>query len=329
MSVTDGEILVDLAELDAKKTEAAAKKAATGKDVAAVVDPAAVAAPKKDAPTTVSPEEGLAKVQKQLDDEKIARLKAENERDAAQHRARTAEQGEVAARTDVQTTQLDLVKTAITQLSTNADSLVAKYAEAAAAGDWTTAAKIQSDMSLNSARLVTLEDGKKRLEAAPKPVARPSSDPVEEYVSRIGAEYPRSRAWLRAHPDFVRDRAKNDQMVAAHNLAVARGYALDTDDYFKDVEETLRIRKADPDPKDPALNGGGEDPLTDAATPTGNRTAAPAGAPPSRSGNGAGGNRPGVVRLTADEREIARLNGMTDEEYAREKVALKAEGRLN
>jgi hypothetical protein len=35
------------------------------------------------------------------------------------------------------------------------------------------------------------------------------------------------------------------------------------------------------------------------------------------------------VKLTADEIEMARLNDMTPEEYARQKLALTREGRLN
>src|ERR1700689_4374265 len=101
-------------------------------DAAAVTDP-----PKKDPAAAVSPEEGLEKLKKQLADEQTARADEQRRREAAERRAQAAEQGEVQAKTDVQATQLDLVKTAITQLTATGETLVAKYAEAASAGDWT------------------------------------------------------------------------------------------------------------------------------------------------------------------------------------------------
>jgi phage I-like protein len=36
-----------------------------------------------------------------------------------------------------------------------------------------------------------------------------------------------------------------------------------------------------------------------------------------------------VVRLSKDEREMAQMMGMTDQEYAKNKLALVKEGKLN
>jgi hypothetical protein len=57
------------------------------------------------------------------------------------------------------------------------------------------------------------------------------------------------------------------------------------------------------------------------------RRSAPVAAPVSRSGQ-APGTRPNVVRLTSEEREIARFNKMSDQEYARYKMQLQKEGKL-
>ena len=67
--------------------------------------------------------------------------------------------------------------------------------------------------------------------------------------------------------------------------------------------------------------------MADSAKVTQRRSAPPA-APVSRSGNGTGSS-PNVVRLTSAEREIASMMGMTDKEYAKNKVALQKEGKLN
>jgi hypothetical protein len=109
-------------------------------------------------------------------------------------------------------------------------------------------------------------------------------------------------------------------MVAAHNLALADGYEADTYDYFAHVEDTLKLRQ-------PAREATPEPALSEAAAPS-QRRAAPAAAPVSRAGT-ANGVRPNVVRLSAEEREMASMMNMTDIEYAREKQALQREGKLN
>jgi hypothetical protein len=160
---------------------------------------------------------------------------------------------------------------------------------------------------------------------------RAPSDVVEEFVSRIGAEFPKSREWLRSHPEYVRDAKLNRKMLRAHEDAMDDGIKADTPEYFQAIERTLGITK-------PPTNGSGashDDPMADAATevtPTPEqkpqRRAAPAAAPVSRSGGGTG-SRPNTVRLTPQEVEMAEMMDMSLEEYARNKVALQKEGKLN
>jgi hypothetical protein len=108
-------------------------------------------------------------------------------------------------------------------------------------------------------------------------------------------------------------------MLAAHNLAMADDIPADSDDYFAAIEDTLRIRRQD--------NSGDYDAMADAAKPTQRRSAPPA-APVSRNGGG-GGSKPNRVTLTAAEREMASMMGMTPEEYGRNKLTLQKEGKLN
>jgi phage I-like protein len=67
--------------------------------------------------------------------------------------------------------------------------------------------------------------------------------------------------------------------------------------------------------------------MSTASTPTQRRSAPPA-APVSRSGNGSGG-KPNTYRMTPEEREIAQMMGMSPEDYARNKIALRKEGKLS
>lgn len=318
MSTTDTELKIDLDELDAKKVEIEAKKTAN------VAKPAdiEVIKPETDAGgadrAILRPEEGLEKLKKQLEDEKAARI-------AADQRAQESQDAELRARTEVQGSQLDLVTNAIATVTQANDTLESRYAEALSTQDFPAAAKIQREMATNAARLMQLEAGKAQLEKAPKPTPRAPVDPVERFVSALS---PRSATWVREHPDFVRDPKKNREMLAAHEIALARGHQADTDGYFESIERTLDI--AEPTP---GANGRGTtitiDPMADAAkaAPV-QRRAAPAAAPVTRSGSGAG-NRPNQVTLTAAEVEMAKLNDQTPEEYARNKIKLQREGRLN
>lgn len=313
MSTTHEEIQIDLDEVDAAKAKAAGDKKEPKKDPVEVVRTDGTT--KVDATDAAKTEEGLERLKKQLEGETAARI-------AAEHRANESAESEARARGEMQGTQLDLIKNELDHVTQSSKSLKAEYSAALAAQDYDTAADVQERMSNNAARKLMLENGKAALEKAPKPQARVAADPVDEYVGRIPGEYPRSRAWVRAHPDYVRDPSKNRLMIAAHELALAKGLTADTDSYFDSIEKTLDLNMAAP-----ALKSNGDaDPMKDAAQPT--RKPAPASAPVTRAGTG-NGQRPNQVTLSPDEVEMAERTGQTPEEYARNKVALKKEGRLN
>jgi len=290
-------------------------------DVEVVVADGADAAPA--AAAVVTPDEGIAKLQRELAAERAAR-------ETAERRANAAAQSEAAARGETQESQIAQVATALDVVARNAETLEANYAQLAAAGEWAEAAKVQTQMARNESHRVQLEQGKAALEAAPKPKAavadvRPA-DPVEAIAVQLT---PRSAAWVRAHPEFAADPKKYAQMVAAHNLTISRDFKPDSDEYFAEVEKVLGVDgRAAAKPSDAAGAGaGGDEPLADAAKATGGRGASAPAAPVTRSGTGTG-SRPTVVRLSQAEREAAKASGLTDEEYARNKADLQKQGRL-
>ena len=85
------------------------------------------------------------------------------------------------------------------------------------------------------------------------------------------------------------------------------------------IEDTLKVNRAAP------VYVEQDDPTYEAAKVVQRRTAPPA-APVSRSA--APGTRPNVIRLTLEEREMAKAMKMTEKEYAENKVALQREGKL-
>jgi hypothetical protein len=259
----------------------------------------------------LDPEEGINDLKMKLEQERQARIEAEKN-------ARRAAEVAVEAKNEVQDTNLQLVKNAIDTVKRNNDILKYNYSEAMAVGDYTKAAEIQETMGMNSAKLMELERGRQHMESAPKyevPQQQAPSDPVEALASQLS---PRSADWVRRNPQCVTDPRMYQKMVAAHNLAMADGFQPDTDDYFNFVEDTLRISKR--------VAVDTEDPMAGAAKVTQRRS--PPAAPVSRSGTGTG-SRPNVVRLTRLEAETARDLGMSEEDYARNKLLLQKEGRLN
>jgi hypothetical protein len=256
-------------------------------------------------------DDGLEALKKQLENERKAHQEA-------QRRANEAEQLAYAAQSEVQDTSLHLVSNAIDTVIQNNNILKANYREAMSMSDYDTAADIQAEMSANAAKLLQLEQGKQALENQPRqPAPEPYvADPVEALASQLS---PRSANWVRSNPQFATDPRLYQKMIAAHNLAMADGIPADSDDYFDSIEETLRIRPREMD--------NNSDAMADAAKPTQRRSAPPA-APVSRSGGGTG-SRPNRVTLTAAEREMASMMGMTPEEYGRNKLTLQKEGKLN
>lgn len=258
-----------------------------------------VAAPVVEKPE-IAPEEGIEELKTKLQAAEFAKTHAEEQ-------ARNAASQVVAARNEVQDSHLATVSGAIGQVEQNLDTLEATLANAYAAGDFQTVAKVQRDIARNEAQLMRLQEGKTALEQQPKQqITPPPVDPVEAVASQLS---PRSAQWVRNHPDYARSASGIAEIQGADALARKHGFAPDTDAYFDKVEELLGI-------KQPVIQAEPE------------RRAAPAAAPVSRGGNG-NGSGPIRVTLSADEKEMADNMGMSYQDWAKQKLALKAEGRLN
>ena len=163
-----------------------------------------------------------------------------------------------------------------------------------------------------------MKTAEKQKEGAPKiaPVAPQHIDLVDQLASQVT---PESAQWLRQNKDQLNNPKKLDRAMRAHADALDDGIVADTPEYFRFIENRLGINRAPTEEYD--------NPMSEAAKPIARRSAPPA-APVTRSGTGTGTTRPNVVRLTSAEREMASMMQMTDQEYARHKVALQREGKL-
>ena len=262
----------------------------------------------------ISAEDGIRELKFKLEEERQARLDAER-------RMKQASEQATAAKSEVDDTNLRLIDNAIDTVKSNQLALKRSYADALSSGDHEAAADIQMQMSETSAQKMQLEQGRTAYENRVKELKnqpQAPSDPVEALASQLSG---RSADWVRSHPEYATNPRLYQKMIAAHNLAVADGIEADSDDYFNTIEDTLKIQSR-------RFVQQEESALSSASAPTARRSAPPA-APVSLSPTTNSGTKPNVVRLNSQEREMASMMGMTDQEYARNKAALIKEGKLN
>jgi hypothetical protein len=183
----------------------------------------------------------------------------------------------------------------------------AKYKLALEAGDFEAAADAQDAIAAVAVKAQRIKEGKAALERRAED-AKSMADPVEKYVAKMS---PQSASWVRSHPEVVTDTIKQKQLERAHYRALADDIRVDSAEYFRHMDQEMGY----------------------AARTTGDETrqepqrqqAAPA-APVSRGGAAeAPQTRGTTIRLTAAQREIAALSGLTDAEYAKNLLAIQRE----
>lgn len=261
----------------------------------------------------ISAEDGIKELRRRLEEEHRLRKEAE-------HYAQYAAQQASKAYEEVGETQFHLVSNALETVKRDNEYLKNQLAEASSLGDHVKIAEIQEAISLNAVKINQLEMGKRDMESRPRqPAFNPPPPPpvqpldvVEDIANRVS---PRSASWIRANRDYIKDDRSVRKMFRAHEEAVDEGFAPDSDAYFQYVERFMGIKREE-----------SESPLSSAAAPTQRRPAPPA-APVSRSGNGTG-SKPNVVRLTREQAEFARMNNMTEQEYAKHLMDLRKEGKI-
>src|ERR1700753_208839 len=106
-----------------------------------VVDEPVVEAPE---PKAVSAEEGIEALKAKLAEEQARR-------EAAERREQEQAQRATRAQTDVQDSNIKLVTSALERLTEHGAVLESEYAEAAGAGDWGQAAKVQRTLATEAA----------------------------------------------------------------------------------------------------------------------------------------------------------------------------------
>lgn len=263
--------------------------------------------PSKVEKSAPEPDDAIQALKKRLDAEKYARQEAEK-------RAHMATQQVAKAQSEVNETNYHLVSNALETVKARSEQLKSAYSEAMGMNDFARAAEIQQAMATNASQMDKLKQGKKEMkqqlralkngERQPIAPMQHNVDPIEQMASAVS---PKSASWLRYNRDNLKDDRAIRKMFRAHEDAIEDGIEPDSDDYFKFIEGRLGINRDD-----------SQD------TSSSRKSAPPPAAPVSR-GNG---QRPGVVRLTREQADMAKTFGMSETDYAKQVLALQKEGKL-
>lgn len=212
----------------------------------AAAEPIVVTA-EPDAAAKAEPADGVDQLRANLEAAKQARIEAETAKRAAEERAARFEREATDNRGQLVSGQVHQLNSAIEAVTHQANGLKRDYADALSAGDYSKVADLQFQIAEQAATLQQLKQGKTSLErqakAPPQPQGRQagrSGDPVADMAAGLS---PRSAAWIRAHPEYARDDAGRDSVVAAHNAALEDGILPDSNRYFAFIEQQLGVTK--------------------------------------------------------------------------------------
>lgn len=272
-------------------------------EVEIVAEPAA-----KEEKKRPEPDDGIEELRRRLEQERAARVEAEK-------RAFQANEQVNRAAIEVEDTQYHLVRSAFDTVKRDQELLRGNLRDAMQIGDYDKAAEINETMSMNSIKLSQLEQGLVEMQSRAKaaqenPRQQPRqpqsvNETVNDLISRVT---PLSARWLQDNKAHIRDERALRIVARAHEDAIDMGIIPESNEYFQLVETRLGIKNDEVEAESSALSA--------ASAPTQRRSAPPA-APVSRGG---AGNRPGVIRLTREQAEAAKISGLTPQEYYRQLV---------
>ncbi len=298
-----------------------------------------IAAVPQDESVTISLEpEGTVILDKEADDAAIkAREEAEanvqirpQREPAAEQRVREREQEASRSQIRAEDAEYDAILNAIGAAESEAEAAQRDIAIATEATDSKAVGEASRRLARAEGRLAQLEDGKLAIERAKTTQAARAKEQqeqpvqqqkptVDQYIDQLPNLLPSQRDWLREHPETLTDTRKNMRLQSAHVEAEDAGLRPGTKKYFAFIEQ--RLGYAEPEEEDDDVNDDDRPPTT-------------VSAPPSRSATNPGTGRSSTTRitLTPEEREVARLSGIDELTYAREKQKMmdqKAKGLIN
>lgn len=297
------------------------------------VDPTP-SAPEPEPPARIEEPDATTTLRKQLEAaqqaEKLATQRAENEaraRAEAERRAQEQAQNATRFQGESEQAQYDAIVNALSATESDIEAAKRDVRAAGEAGDWGALAEAQARLGEAGGRRVQLADGKAAFEsrreelkhAPPERTNGHAAPTIDAQVDAMPGLTIAEKDWLKQHPDALSDPEKNAYLGAAYWEATkAKGLARNTPQYFQFLEERLGYRQPEAPPN--------EDDEIDPSPPPARRIPT-VSAPVSRDIPSAGTGRPqnSQITLAPAEREAAAFSGISEVEYARQKVRLLEE----
>jgi len=264
------------------------------------------------------PEEEDASVafQKQIEalkrSEQAAKDRADQairDREEALTRAKTREAEVAQLRKTTVESQTEAISSALAAAMADAESAQRDLAAAGEAGDFAAQGVAYRRLAKAEANIARLEDGKAELEerAKAQPVEQRQQDPIE--AMDIPAE---AKALLREKPQYLTNPRLNAKMNAIHWDLLDEGYESFSSEYIEEIRTRMESKKASK--------------VEEQEEEVQPQRRATVSAPVSREApSSSGTDRPGRITLTVQQKEAAKIAGITEVEYAKNLQRLKAE----
>lgn len=246
--------------------------------------------------------------------EYLARIETEQREKAEALRQAQERRAEI-DRLQEQTTssQAEAIGAALAAAEAEAEAAQRDIEFAASVGDSKAQAEAYRKLSRAEAKILNLENGKEALEREakerPKQEAQPQAqaDPLDNINLP-----PLAKDWLRNHREFLYDARKNAKIQTLHWDVVDEGHEAYSPSYFEVLEQKLGLRAAPKQVQE-------EDDYVEEPT----QRRASVSAPPSREVPSSSGVRTNDrVVLTQAEKEAAKISGISEKEYAAQKLNL-------
>lgn len=261
------------------------------------------------APTKAEPpkqEDDVEALKKQLSDLQNAQNLSKNRALEAELQAQQAAAQLAQLRQSAEYSQYESIVTALGAAQIEVDAAKRDIALSGQAQDYEGLANAQERLAAAKAHMVSLEYGKNNYEAQRGRVENPVINSIDANPNLTLEE----KSWLKAHPDAMADSRKNAKLNAAYFDALDQGLQRGTRPYFDFIEERLGYR---------------ESPKIDKVQEKQEESPVMVAAPPSRgthSGTGTGGDGKRYT-MTKEEAEIAKLSGITPQEYVIQREKFK------
>ena len=271
-------------------------------------------------------------LQKQLDElkkseelQRSQREQAIRERDEAIKRAQERDLEVVKLQKETTQSQYDSIASALTAAQAEAERAAQDVEVAGNNSDFKALADAQRRLARSEARIDKLEDGKFELEARVRAEkAAPKVEPKVETIHQQPTIDQVIDSWklpeittkyLKANPGYVADPAKLGALKYWNDKAAKTGLTVHSQAFIDYVDQKMKLEDA------PVK----EEPKEEKQERT-NIVSAPVSREVPSGGTGNRSN--GKVTLSAEEKEFARISGVTEVEYAKQKQKL-AEMKAN